>query len=280
MFIQPDTPAEASRSGTFESIVLSAEDSAALEATDSDTIQFELEEITARLDAAHAAALDATGGAAASPPQSARSPGAAAPSVESAPPGELPADAAPSSVAMELLGELRAERRSSARYLAGALVLALLLGAQLVHHYRTELAGVDALRGPLTSLYGRLGVPLVPHWDIGAYEVHQLGAETPTAGELTVRASVKNTAPRLQPLPLLRVTVQDRFGNAVAARDVPPASYVKSGTRARDYLSAGQRIDAEVAFVDPGQNAVGFEIDACLELTAGRVVCANDPGVR
>jgi len=45
-------------------------------------------------------------------------------------------------------------------------------------------------------------------------------------------------------------------------------------------LSAGERIDAEMGFVDPGANAVGFEIDACLSTRGGEVTCANDTVAR
>jgi hypothetical protein len=160
----------------------------------------------------------------------------------------------------------------------GSIALALLLVVQVVHHYRSELAEIDWLRAPLGAVYGAFGMPLVPHWDVSAYEVHQLGAVAgpAIAGELTVRASIKNTAPRVQPLPLLRVTVQDRFGNRVAARDVPPAAYAAKPLALRPYLGPGQRVDAEIAFVDPGPSVVGFEIDACLADGAGRVSCAND----
>jgi hypothetical protein len=160
----------------------------------------------------------------------------------------------------------------------GSVLAVLVLAAQIVHHYRVELADYAWLRGPLTSIYSTLGAPLEPHWDVSAYEVHQLGAfaGAQSPGELTVRASVKNTAPRVQPLPLLRIIVQDRFGNRIAARDVSPNVYMPHAVSA-GYLGAGQRIDAEIAFVDPGPNAVGFEVDACLEQTAGRVHCANDP---
>jgi len=172
--------------------------------------------------------------------------------------------------------------RTAVAYLAGTIGLAVVLALQAAHHYRSDLAQSDALRGPLTSVYAALGMRLVPHWDVGAYEVHQLGAfaGTPGAGELTVRASVKNNAPRSQPLPLLRVTVQDRFGNRVAARDVPPAAYLMTRAAGAAALAAGQRVDAQMAFVDPGQNAVGFEIDACLEQSPGQVVCANDAAAR
>jgi hypothetical protein len=31
-----------------------------------------------------------------------------------------------------------------------------------------------------------------------------------------------------------------------------------------------------MAFVDPGREAVGFEIDACLQESGGAIHCAND----
>jgi hypothetical protein len=163
-------------------------------------------------------------------------------------------------------------------WLAGAGLASLLLLAQIVNHYRDELAGTARFHRPITALYASLGVQLAPHWDLRAYEVHQLGAsvEPGSSGLITVRASVKNAAAQPQPLPVLRVTLQDRFGNRIAARDVAPPLYLPRATPASALLSAGQRIDAEMGFVDPGANAVGFEIDACLPASGGEVTCAND----
>lgn len=164
----------------------------------------------------------------------------------------------------------------------GTAVLVILLAGQIVNHYRHDLATHERLYKPLTRLYAALGVPLVPRWNLGAYDVRQLGAsaDNANAGEITVRASVKNTAKQPQPLPLLRVTLQDRFGNRIAARDVPPKSYLPSAIPASTFLSAGQRVDAEMAFIDPGSNAVGFEIDACLPEPGGSIACANDTSTR
>jgi predicted Zn finger-like uncharacterized protein len=159
----------------------------------------------------------------------------------------------------------------------GSALLAVLLSVQLVHHYRTELAGVPGVRSAVSAVYAGLGMPITPHWDVSAYEVHQLGAVAgvPRSGLLTLRASLKNTARTAQPLPLLRVVLQDRFGNRVAARDVAPVAYLPAGERAM-MLAPGQRIDAQVAFVDPGPSAEGFELDACLADRLKRVLCAND----
>lgn len=94
---------------------------------------------------------------------------------------------------------------------------------------------------------------------------------------MVVRASVKNSARRAQPLPLLRVTLQDRFGNRIAARDVPPGDYLPSSVAPASLLAAGSRVDATMVFVDPGPQAVGFEIDACLRQRSGEVACAHGP---
>jgi Protein of unknown function (DUF3426) len=165
---------------------------------------------------------------------------------------------------------------------AGTALMAVLLLVQAVHHYRNDLAANSELNRPLTSLYAMLGVPLVPRWNLASYEVRQLGASTDAEapGQITVRASVKNGAHQSQPLPLLRVTLQDRFGNRIASRDVPPQWYLARATPGTSILSAGQRIDAEMVFVDPGSNAVGFEIDACLPAPGGGVSCANDAALR
>ncbi len=163
-------------------------------------------------------------------------------------------------------------------WIGGSTALALVLAAQAIHHNRHDLATNPILNRPLTRFYATIGVPLVPRWNAALYEVRQLGAFSGAGGNgnLTVRASLKNTASQPLPLPLLRITVQDRYGNRIATRDVPPQGYVPGAVPEDPHLGAGQRIDAEMSFKDPGRDAVGFEIDACLPTPQGRIACAND----
>lgn len=158
-----------------------------------------------------------------------------------------------------------------------AILLVLVLIAQVVHRYRNELAAMPALNAPLTSLYATLGAPLHPRWNLSAYDVRQLGAVSSTeeGDRLVVRASVRNTAEAAQPLPLLRLTLQDRFGKRVASRDLEPKEYLGRTDRGA-FLGAGQRVDAEIAVVDPGRSAVGFELDACLRVRVDGVLCAGE----
>jgi predicted Zn finger-like uncharacterized protein len=158
---------------------------------------------------------------------------------------------------------------------------ALLLVAQVINHSRDDLAASARFNRPLTAFYGALGIKLYPRWDLRAYDVRQLGASAAEAGAgvITVRATIKNESPQAQPLPLLRVTLQDRFGNRIAARDVQPRAYLPGALPPSSFLSAGQRIDAEIGLADPGTDAVGFEIDACLPARGG-TACANDTALR
>lgn len=165
--------------------------------------------------------------------------------------------------------------RAARGWTVGVAALLLALAVQVVNHYRNSLATVPALAGPLGAVYGALGIDLTPDWDVHAYDARQLGATLSGTGrhDITVRASIGNLAQRAQPLPLLRVILQDRFGRPVAARDVEPKDYLRS-LPSPALLAPGGRVDASATFISPGPQVVGFEIDACLRRD-GTVVCAH-----
>ena len=177
-------------------------------------------------------------------------------------------EAAPADAARE-----RLKRRA---FLAGSVLLALALAAQLVHHNREALAA-NALAGPAVSaLYARLGAPIEPRWDLAAYDVKQWGAATDAApGALRLRASIINKASRAQPFPLLRVTLEDRFGAQIARGEFAPSDYLPGRAAPQGMLEPGARADADLMLDDPGSQAVGFEIDVCLKRAAG-LVCGAE----
>jgi predicted Zn finger-like uncharacterized protein len=254
IFVEPETIADDAVTGTYESIVLRTQEPSPIEEHETpqgtdDDLNDQLESLAARIDAARQNQLAQT------------------------------------NTSLErLLVPIEAEEPAAARELrplvwgATLAALAMLLVAQAVNHYRDDLAVNPRLHRPLTALYAMLGITLVPRWDLAAYEVHQLGAQAASQnpGQITVRASVRNDARQAQPLPLLRVTLLDRFGNRLASRDVSPRAYLGGAPAATALLPPGERVDAQMAFVDPGKNAVGFEIDACLPAPSSRVHCAND----
>jgi len=154
------------------------------------------------------------------------------------------------------------------------LVLALLLLAQLVDVYRQPLSQ-NAVIGPsLQALYARLAHPITGAASISAWGVGALNVTTDpdSAGALSITGSLTNGAGGVQPWPLLRVVLTDRFGEALRSRDFKPAEYLpagQAGTALAPGLSARFRLD----IVDPGAEAVGFSLTPCLDAAVGRI-CA------
>jgi predicted Zn finger-like uncharacterized protein len=176
------------------------------------------------------------------------------------------------------MGRSRTPRGVRLAWLGAAVFSALLLLAQIVHQNRDWF--VAHSHGPLgkavRALYGAMGAPLPQPASLSAYELRQWGVtgDPDANGTLRVRASILNTAAQLQPYPLLRVTLADRFGKKIGARDFEPGEYL--GKPTARLLAPGERVDATLAILDPGKNAEGFEIDVCLRAADQRVACAND----
>jgi predicted Zn finger-like uncharacterized protein len=161
------------------------------------------------------------------------------------------------------------------KILVGPLVL--LLAIQLVHTSRHTLARHPQLGAAIVGVYGALGVDLQPDWNLHAYEILQwhLGSDPALPGTLKVRANLKNVATFSQPYPLLKLVLEDRWGDRVVERDFEPSEYLDPATAPDRLLGPEQQATATIAIVDPGTDAEGFRFDVCLRGRRG-VVCAAD----
>lgn len=161
-------------------------------------------------------------------------------------------------------------------WLGASILLSVLLCLQLIHGNREWIGTHAPLRGPLHGLYAALGVAVAAPANLSAYQLRQWGVTgDPNAnGTLRVRASILNTAAQLQPYPLLRVTLANRFGTKIGARDFEPAEYM--GKPIVRMLAPGERADATLDIVDPGKDAEGFEIDVCVRGADQKLSCAGD----
>jgi predicted Zn finger-like uncharacterized protein len=161
------------------------------------------------------------------------------------------------------------------KILAGPLVL--LLAIQLVHTYRHALARQPRIGPAIVSIYRAVGVNLQPDWDLHAYEILQwhLGSDPAMPGTLRVRASLKNVASFAQPYPLLKLVLEDRWGERVREREFEPSEYLDPTTAPDRLLAPAQQATATVSIVDPGPDAEGFRFDVCLRGRQG-IVCAAD----
>jgi predicted Zn finger-like uncharacterized protein len=168
--------------------------------------------------------------------------------------------------------------QSQSAWIVLSALMLLLLAAQAVHHWRERLAMSPFWNAPLTHAYAALGLPLQPHWDLAAYDVRQQGASSDATDSqvIRVRMSVSNHATRAQPVPLVRLTLLDRYGKRLAMRELTPSEYWPAAQPARAFLSPDERIESEIAVRDPNAASASFELDVCLRDSNGALRCAAD----
>lgn len=159
-----------------------------------------------------------------------------------------------------------------------AVPLVLLLVVQIVNHYRADLSRHPGIGPAVVGVYNALGMDLTPGWELHSYEIKQWGVlSDPThPGTLKVRASITNRAGFPQPYPLLKLVLEDRWGDQVRAREFEPAEYLDPGTAPNRLLTPNEPINATIAIVDPGPDAEGFRFDVCLKGKSGGAVCAAE----
>jgi predicted Zn finger-like uncharacterized protein len=176
--------------------------------------------------------------------------------------------------------EAGAERSagSTIAWSVGSLLLAVVLAAQVVNHWRDELARDARFGGLLRAAYGGVGIDLPPSRDLEALQLQQLGVEDRDSGRMVVRANLTNHAKFTQPMPVLRLQLEDRYGSMIAARNFEPSEYLSSTGTSEAMLAPGESSEAELVLADPGKEAVGYRLDVCLRDTSGQLLCAQPPG--
>jgi predicted Zn finger-like uncharacterized protein len=157
-------------------------------------------------------------------------------------------------------------------------VAMLVLAGTWAHVQRGKLLREPAGEAVLGPIYALLRIDAAPDWKPGEFRVlrSEAIANADYRGDLRVAVEFLNAATFAQPYPVIRIVLQDRFGQRLGMHDVGPERYLdgySSGAR----LAAGERMRTSVAVPDPGERADGFRVDLCLEMAARGLVCAPEP---
>ncbi len=189
----------------------------------------------------------------------------------------------PAPVKFELLEDEDADEttdRSSSRHrrlVAGAIGLALLLAAQVVHQSREALATHPVFEQTVAPIYRALGKPVQPSWDVTGWQIEvsqDVTDRVPGDAPLTVYSRIGNRSGQALPYPLVWISLTDRFAETVGSEVVEPARYL-SARQAPDALVApGETFEAVMAIESPTPGATGFKLDICYRVADGRMRCA------
>ncbi|TFG87824.1 MAG: DUF3426 domain-containing protein [Chromatiales bacterium] len=163
-------------------------------------------------------------------------------------------------------------------YAAGTALLAVALIIQLLHQRRDELATNPAFTEALQRVYGALEIPLWPAWNLQAYEIrnYEAIADRSSRGALDILARIAVVGDDRVGLPLVRVTLTDRFGQPLGSRVFEPDEYLGKNSRPREPVSPGTLIPVEISLKDPGTDAQGFDVDICLMNQRDGMTCQSE----
>jgi predicted Zn finger-like uncharacterized protein len=177
--------------------------------------------------------------------------------------------------------EAKPERKPTSRWWSAAAALAFVaLGAQALHHFRSDVAGHPRFGPLIQDVYAALGTELEPRWDVRQYEILDwVATAEPNArglGSLKITARIQNRGPLRQPYPAVHLRLKDRLDKAVSSRMFTPAEYLSRESPRERLMAPGETTRAEMEVVDPGPDAYGFELDVCIEVEASLVTCGTD----
>jgi hypothetical protein len=149
------------------------------------------------------------------------------------------------------------------------IVVAVLgLGAYLLHSQRGLLMRYPAVAPWLEAVYGRLGMGVQTTWDVGRFRILDSSVELDDAGDLQVRLSFMNEGEFAQPYPTLKIVLEDRWGDEIGLRDLPPSEFLAGYEAGRPFLP-GERAAGRATVTGPELAAVGFRLDLCLPRGSG-----------
>jgi len=154
---------------------------------------------------------------------------------------------------------------------AGVVLLALLLGIQVVNAHRLALSHTPVMGKPLSALYSALGHPVTPPSAPGKWLVSNINvtSDPESPGALSITGTLANSAGFAQPWPILRIELTDRYGDALRARDFTAGMYLPVN-QAASWLNPGMAVRFRINVMDPGPEAVGFQVQPCFDLAGSR----------
>ena len=163
-------------------------------------------------------------------------------------------------------------------FAVGAAILALALLLQTIHYQRDDLAARPALNRPLTRIYGALNLSLLPNWNLHAYEVRgsEAVAGATSRGALDVLAHIAVVGSEPVGLPMVRITLRDRFAKSLGSRVFNPAEYLDGIAQPATLLTPGYLIPVKISLRDPGTDAFGYEVDVCVLYRREGLLCQQE----
>lgn len=161
--------------------------------------------------------------------------------------------------------------------IASVVVLGLLLIGQFIHQSRQSLATYGAFNHTIGSIYRVLGKPVTPDWDIRGWRFEATNGNVDEEEDLlTIYSRIANRSSQGLPYPLVHISLTDRWEDIIGSRVLQPNEYLAGDLDPRKPVPPGENFTAVITIESPSDDATGFRLTACYQISPGRMRCADE----
>ncbi len=176
-------------------------------------------------------------------------------------------------------GRVRGGRRQSDPagfgVIAAVIVLLVVLAAQYLHLSREVFATYAAFSQTLGPIYRAIGKPISPTWNLQAWKFERTsGSIDENDDVLTVLSQIRNASDKPLPLPLVHVSLTDRWEEVIGSKILEPADYLAVDMDPHTHVAPGAAFHSVIVIQEPAPQATGFQLYICYRLESSRLRCA------
>jgi len=159
--------------------------------------------------------------------------------------------------------------------IAAAILLSLVLTAQLIHNSRQSLATIGLFNQTIAPLYRVLGNPVTPEWDVKGWQFEATnGSVGADETNLTIVTRIGNKSAEALPYPLIHVSLTNRFEDIMGSRVLEPGEYLAGDIDPSRPVQPAENFTAVITIEEPAPDATGFKLNVCYRVEPGTVRCA------
>ena len=148
--------------------------------------------------------------------------------------------------------------------LLAVILLTVVLATQAIYFRGLDIAQrIPAARGLVSLICDRLDCKYTGPRDVRRIRLinRDIRAARDRSGVLVITATMVNEADFAQPYPIFEVVLSDLTGTSVAERRFTPEEYLGSLVKEQFLMQPGQPVQVTLEVIDPGSDAVNFEIN-------------------
>ncbi len=163
----------------------------------------------------------------------------------------------------DLVGDYQESPATNPTWIAGVLLMVLLVAVQMLWSYRDKIAQIPEYRPWFADFCQATGCAVEPYSDINLLSTTNLVIRSHDSVKkaLVIDAILRNSAEFRQKFPVLHLQFRNVKNTVVASRRFRPEEYLAGELKGMQLIPGNTEVRFSLEIVDPGENALGYNIE-------------------